>query len=449
MKTPELLPMEGRIAGLPGAEGIHKEGVLNFNWYRTLGKQGVHAFWAADLGWTLDSFDVNVLYFSLPAIAAAFGLSAGQSGWIATVTLVLSALGGILAGALADRLGRVRILMITVGWYSLFTFLSGVSQSYEQLLIFRALQGLGYGGEWAAGAVLLAEIANPTQRGRALGMMQSGWAVGWGLSAIAYMIVFSVASPALAWRVMFWLGILPALLILYIRRRVPEPAVYRETKQEREAGTEKAIASGAKDNPLLQIFRRDLLRYTVGASLLTTGMQGAYAVFMTWLPTFLGTARHLRVVGTGEYMLVVTLGAFAGFVSGGYLNDWLGRRWTLVVTNAFGAVAIFLYALATAGANSLLLVLGFPLGFFPSAGFSCMGSFLAELYPSRARGAGQGFTYNFGRAVGAIFPAVAGYVSTAFGFSGAIAFGSIACVIAILALLMLPETRGKVLKAVV
>lgn len=185
MKTPELIPVEGRIAGPPGAEGIHKEGVLNFNWYRTLGKQGVHAFWAADLGWTLDSFDVNVLYFSLPAIAAAFGLSAGQSGWIATVTLVLSALGGILAGALADRLGRVRILMITVGWYSLFTFLSGVSQSYEQLLIFRALQGLGYGGEWAAGAVLLAEIANPTQRGRTLGMMQSGWAVGWGFCAIA------------------------------------------------------------------------------------------------------------------------------------------------------------------------------------------------------------------------------------------------------------------------
>lgn len=87
---------------------------------------------------------------------------------------------------------------------------------------------------------------------------------------------------------------------------------------------------------------------------------------MTRLPTFLRTARHLRVVGTGEYMLVVTLGAFAGFVSGGYLNDWLGRRWTLVVTNAFGAVAIFLYALATAGANSLLLVLGFPLGFFPT-----------------------------------------------------------------------------------
>ena len=242
MKTPELIPGEGRIAGVPGAERTHKE-VFNFNWYRTLGKQGVHAFWAADLGWTLDSFDVNVLYFSLPAIAAAFGLSAGQSGWIATVTLVLSALGGILAGALADRLGRVRILMITVGWYSLFTFLSGVSQSYEQLLIFRALQGLGYGGEWAAGAVLLAEIANPTQRGRALGMMQSGWAVGWGLSAIAYMIVFTIANPALAWRVMFWLGILPALLILYIRRRVPEPAVYRETKQEREAGTEKAIAS--------------------------------------------------------------------------------------------------------------------------------------------------------------------------------------------------------------
>jgi MFS family permease len=158
--------------------------IFSFDWYRTLPEQAAHAFWASFMGWALDAFDFQVFSLALTAIAATFALSKGQSGLIATVTLVVSAIGGVAAGALADRIGRVRTLMVTIAVYAIFTFLSGLAPNYGLLLTFRALQGLGFGGEWAAGAILVAEVANPVQRGRVLGMVQSAWAIGWGLAVL-------------------------------------------------------------------------------------------------------------------------------------------------------------------------------------------------------------------------------------------------------------------------
>src|SRR5918912_766334 len=422
---------------------LPEESVVSLEWYRTLTGRAKHAFWASAIGWALDAFDFQVFTFMLTAVAAAFALSQAQAGLIATATLVVSALGGVLAGMLADQIGRVRTLMVTVGVYSVFTFLSGVSQSYEQLLVFRSLQGLGFGGEWAAGAILVAEIANPAQRGRVLGAIQSAWAVGWGLPAIAYTIVFSVTSPELGWRILFWVGIIPALLIFYVRSFVKEPEVFVETQRAREARTREAVASVATANPLVQIFRSDLLPTTLAASLLAIGAQGGYYAIFTWLPTFLKTERQLSVVGTGGYTAVVIVGSFLGYIVSGYVNDWLGRRATFAVYAICSAVLIVLYTNIPPGANELLLVLGLPLGFFASGIFSGFGSYLAELFPSRARGAGQGFTYNFGRAMGAFFPVAIGALSAAIGLAGAIAFGTSAYGLCLLALLFLPETRGK------
>jgi MFS family permease len=427
---------------------LRERSLVSLEWYRSLTGRAKHAFWASAVGWALDAFDYQVFSFTLTAIAATFLLSQAQAGLIATVTLVVSAVGGVLAGVLADQIGRVRTLMVTVAVYSLFTFLSGVSQSYEQLLVFRALQGLGFGGEWAAGAILVAEIADPAQRGRVLGAIQSAWAVGWGLAAIAFTVVFSVTSPELGWRVLFWLGILPALLIVYVRSFVQEPPVYLETRQARAARTQAAVAAGATTNPLVQIFRPDLLRTTALASLLAVGAQGGYYAIFTWLPTFLKTERQLSVVGTGGYTAVVIVGSFLGYIVSGYVNDWLGRRGTFAVYAVCSAVLIVLYTRIPAGANEVLLVLGLPLGFFASGIFSGFGSYLAELFPSRARGAGQGFCYNFGRAVGALFPTAIGFLSAAIGLAGAIGFGALGYGLCVLALLFLPETRGKQLVAV-
>jgi len=423
-------------------------GLLTLDWYRTLTGRARHAFWASFVGWGLDAFDFMVFSFGLAAIAATFGLTAGQAGLIATATLVVSAVGGVLAGVLADRIGRVRTLMFTVGVYSVFTFLSGTAQSYEQLLVFRSLQGLGFGGEWAAGAILMAEIASPAYRGRVLGMVQSAWAIGWGAAAIAFTVVFSLVPPAQAWRILFWLGILPALLILYIRAFVPEPEVYLATRRAKEAATREAQATGARGNSLAQIFRRDLIGRTAAASLLAIGAQGGYYSIFTWLPTFLKTERNLSVVGTGGYIFVVIVGSFLGYVTSGYVNDWLGRKRTFALYAICSALLIGLYPNIPAGANAVLLVLGLPLGFFASGIFSGFGSFLAELFPSRARGAGQGFTYNFGRAIGAFFPAIIGFLSVSIGLAGAIGFGALAYALCLIALVFLPETRGKQLVAV-
>lgn len=407
-------------------------------WLRALGPNGRRAFAGAFGGYALDSYDYFTLPLSMVALAAYFGLDSGQTGLFTTVTLVVSAVGGAVAGVFADRVGRVKALMITVITYAVFTVACGFAPNYETLLVFRALQGLGFGGEWAVGAILVAEYASAKHRGRTLGAVQSSWAVGWALAAVVYTLVFSFLGDDLAWRVMFWTGALPALLVLWVRRRVhdaPEATAARE--QNPQKGSFAAIFKpGTAESP-------GLLRTTVFAGLLSTGVQGGYYTLATWVPTYLKTERGLSVVGTGGYLTFLISGAFLGYLTGGYLTDVLGRKRNIWLFALLSAVCILAYTHIPSGANTLLLVLGFPLGFCMSAIFSGFGSYLSELYPTAVRGTGQGFTYNTGRAVGAVFPTLVGFLADSWGVGGALVFGAIGYGIAALALLGLPETRGK------
>ncbi|WOX08213.1 MFS transporter [Streptomyces sp. N50] len=421
----------------PGADELAADdGALA--WLRALGPNGRRAFAGAFGGYALDSYDYFTLPLSMVALAAYFGLDSGQTGLFTTVTLVVSAVGGAVAGVFADRVGRVKALMITVITYAVFTVACGFAPNYETLLVFRALQGLGFGGEWAVGAILVAEYASAKHRGRTLGAVQSSWAVGWALAAVVYTLVFSFLGDDLAWRVMFWTGALPALLVLWVRRRVhdaPEATAVRE--QNPQKGSFVAIFKpGTAESP-------GLLRTTVFAGLLSTGVQGGYYTLATWVPTYLKTERGLSVVGTGGYLTFLISGAFLGYLTGGYLTDVLGRKRNIWLFALLSAVCILAYTHIPSGANTLLLVLGFPLGFCMSAIFSGFGSYLSELYPTAVRGAGQGFTYNTGRAVGAVFPTLVGFLADSWGVGGALVFGAIGYGIAALALLGLPETRGK------
>ncbi|MDX3587761.1 MFS transporter [Streptomyces europaeiscabiei] len=422
------LPDTGGPAGDDGA----------FGWLRALGPRGRRAFGGAFGGYALDSYDYFTLPLSMVALTAYFGLDNGQTGLFTTVTLVVSAIGGAAAGVLADRIGRVKALMITVVTYAVFTVACGFAPNYETLLVFRALQGLGFGGEWAVGAILVAEYASAKHRGRTLGAIQSSWAVGWGLAVIVYTTVFTFLDDDLAWRVMFWTGALPALLVIWVRRSVedaPQAAAAREKSPEK--GSFAAIfRPGTATTP-------GLLRTTVFAVLLSTGVQGGYYTLATWVPTYLKTERGLSVVGTGGYLTFLISGAFIGYLTGGYLTDRLGRRRNIWLFAVLSALCILAYANIPSGADTLLLVLGFPLGFCMSAIFSGFGSFLSELYPSAVRGTGQGFTYNTGRAVGAVFPTTVGFLADSWGVGGALVFGAIGYGLAAVALLGLPETRGK------
>jgi MFS family permease len=406
---------------------------VRFGALRHLSPAGRRAFAGAFGGYGLDAFDYQVLPLALAAVTVYFRISSGQAGLLNSVTLFVSALGGLLAGIMADRIGRTRTLMITIGTYALFTLLCGLAPNFGLLFTFRALQGLGFGGEWAVGAVLVAEYAAPRYRGRVAALIQSSWAVGWAAAVIVYALVFDLASPALGWRIMFMTGVLPALFVLYLRRRVtdaPRPTV----TEKRPRGS------------FLAIMRGGLGRTTFFAALLATGVQGGYYTLGTWLPLYLQRSRHLSVVNTGGYLAFLISGAFVGYLLGGVLSDRIGRKANFAIFAVAAAGLMLAYTLVPVGANELLLVLGFPLGFAYSAIFSGFGAFLAELYPTELRATGQGFTYNFGRGLGATFPAAVGFLANSFGIGGAMAFGALGYAIAVVALVGLPETRGRQLR---
>ncbi|MCA0406154.1 MAG: MFS transporter [Proteobacteria bacterium] len=408
-------------------------------WLKETTQNERKALTAAFAGYGVDAFDFMIYTFLIPTLITVLAMSKSQAGYIATATLVSSAVGGWAAGVLADKFGRVRILQFTVLWFSFFTFLCGFSNSYEFLFFARVMQGIGFGGEWSVGSVLIAEMIQARHRGKAVGLVQSSWAVGWGAAAIAFWAVFEFAPKEYAWRVLFWLGVLPALLILYIRRNIKDPEVYHETQA-------KIAASGASSN-FLDIFKPGLLSLTIRASLLATGMQGGYYAVTTWLPTFLKTERNLSVLGTSSYLLVLIVGSFIGYLTSAWLSDKIGRRAGYMIFAVCAGALVYFYTIIPV-TNEMMLFLGFPLGFFLSGIFASMGAYLSELFPSRVRGSAQGFCYNFGRAVGSLAPAMIGILSETMKLGPAIGYlAAGAYALVVLAALTLPETRGKELDA--
>lgn len=411
-------------------------------WLRTTTPTQRRALLAAYAGYGLDGFDFMIYSFIIPSLLSEWGLANAQAGYIASGALVTSAIGGWGAGVLADRFGRARILQLTVLWFAAFTFMSGFTHSFGQLFFTRAMQGFGFGGEWAVGSVLVAEIIEARDRGKASGLVQSSWSVGWAAAALAFWAVSSLVPPNMAWKIVFWLGILPALLVVYIRRNVPEPAIYLETRAKLAASRK----TSAEQAGFLDIFRAPLLATTVLATLLSTGMLGAYYSVTTWLPTFLSNERHLSVGGTTGYLLMVISGSLAGYLVSAWLTDTIGRRLGFVIFACCATVLIVLYThMPVAGG---MFLIGFPLGFFVLGIFSGMGACLAELYPSRVRGSGQGFAYSFGRGIGGFCPSLIGVLSTRYSLGDAIAgFTVAAYAVVILCALAIPETRGRVLIA--
>src|SRR5271154_6300189 len=236
--------------------------------YRDMNAAERHTFWACASGWALDGMDFMIYPLVIGTIIKLWGVDAGTAGLAGTVTLLASAVGGWLGGYLADRIGRVRTLQITIIWFSFFSLVCAFVQNFDQLLIARAALGLGFGGEWAAGAVLMGEAIRPQYRGRAVGSVQSGWAVGWGLAVLSQAILFSWLPPQTAWRWMFAIGALPALLVFFLRRYVEEPAIAAATLARQNASGERP--------GIAEIFARPILKPPFLASLAVTGCQGGY-----------------------------------------------------------------------------------------------------------------------------------------------------------------------------
>jgi len=383
--------------------------------------------------------DVQLYAVVMPTLIAVWGMSQAQAGTLGTAALLFSSVGGWLAGIAADRIGRAAVLRFTIVWFAVFTCLSGFTQSFEQLLFTRSMQGLGFGGEWAAGAALMSEVIDKRIRGRAVGSVQGGWSVGYGTAVLLFTIVFSVAPPEMAWRYLFFLGLLPAFFVLWIRRYVEEPEVFREMR----------ATSADRRFQFLEIFGRGLRRRTILASMLAAGGLGGNYTTLTWLATYLKTVRHLSVLGTGGYLGVNIFGSFLGYIVSAHLSDWLGRRKTFVIMACTAAVTVVAYTLLPLGDTAVLL-LGFPLGFFQSGIIAGMGATFAELFPTRVRATGQGFAYNTGRAVGSMVPALVGVLAAGLGLGPAMGLcAASSYVFVLIATAMLPETRGRELETAV
>jgi MFS family permease len=408
------------------------------SWYQELDANGKRTFKASFLGWAIDALDYMVYTFAIATLIQLWHIDRGQAGLLGTITLLFSAIGGWGAGILADRFGRVRVLMVTILWFSICTVAVGFTQNFWQIFVLRALQGLGFGGEWAVGSVLMGEVISTANRGKAVGTVQSGWAIGWGVAALLYSLLFSVLPEEYAWRALFWIGVLPAGLVFYIRKHVREPEVFVQARKRHEAGAERY-------SPWL-IFSPGVIRTTILSALLCTGIQGGYYAVTTWLPTYLKTVRHLSVLNTGGYLLVIIAGSFCGYLVGAWLTDKLGRRMNVIIFAILSAISLYIYPQVALG-DAEMLVMGFPLGFAASGIFSGLGAYLTELFPTEIRANGQGFAYNFGRGIGALFPTLVGYLSESLGLAAAIGiYAGGAYIMVLICTTLLPETKGLELK---
>ncbi len=384
---------------------------------------------AGGLGWMLDAMDVMLYSLVLAQLMRELGMAKDVAGLLNSLTLAASAVGGLLFGFLADRIGRTRALMASILVYSLASGACGLSNTIVQLAIFRLILGLGMGGEWATGATLIAETWPAEHRGKALGLMQSAWAIGEMIAAAAVGIVL----PRFGWRAVFFVGVLPALVVFWIRRGVPESEIWLE-RGKRGGGS------------LRLLLHKDIRRHGIVATAMNAcGMFGYWGLF-TWIPAYLSLpaeqgGRGLDILHTTTWLIVMGVGKWFGYTLFGFFADSVGRRKSYVAYLLVAAALVPVYGMTRS--PTWLLILGPLVAFFGTGFFSGYGAIAAELFPTEIRATAMGLTYNIGRGFSAVAPFAVGWLAKSYGLGPAFLLQAGAFFIAALLALALPETRGK------
>ena len=406
-----------------------------FGWWRAGTPEGRRALVAGSLGWMLDSFDVMLYALVLATLMQDLEMSKATAGVLGSITLVASAVGGIAFGIIADRYGRTRALIGSILVYSVFTAACGFAQTIVQLAVFRIFLGLGMGGEWASGAALVSETWSAEYRGKALGFMQSAWAVGYFAAALVVRLVM----PVWGWRGVFFVGVLPALLTIWVQRQVSEPAIWRERRAQPSV-----VRAGLGD-----IFRGRLLRLTVPVTLMNACTMFAWWGFNQWIPAYLSLPEAQGGLGfttatMSSFIMAMQVGMWFGYVSFGFISDSIGRKRAYVFYLLTAAVLMLGYGMTRT--PMLLLLLGPVVAFFATGYFTGFGAVTAEIYPTSIRATAQGFTYNIGRLASAVAPFAVGSVAATRGFGMAFAMASVAFVAAAVFWIWIPETKGSALR---
>jgi MFS family permease len=406
-----------------------------FGWLKKAPQPARRSLIAASLGWMLDSFDVMLYALVLAHLMKGLGMGKTTAGFLGSLTLVASAAGGIFFGVLADKLGRTWALRASILIYSIFTAACGFAQSVPMLAVFRIFLGLGMGGEWASGAALVSETWPAEHRGKALGFVQSFWAIGYAAAAL----VTAIILPWFGWRAVFFIGVLPALLIFWVQAKVEEPELWRAHK-ERPPEEQKTN--------IFSVVRGRLLAITAVVTLMNAFTMFAWWGLNLWIPGYLSLAQSQGGIGLSTRLMTslvifMQVGMWFGYLTFGFVSDSLGRKKTYVVYLAAAAVLVFAYS----GFRDplVLFFLGPFVAFFGTGYFSGFGALTAELYPTRIRATLQGFTYNIGRVVSAIAPLVIGSLAQDKGFGTAFLLVSGAFIAAAVMWLWIPETRGRAL----
>jgi len=407
-----------------------------FGWYRSAPPASRRSLLAASLGWMLDAFDVMLYALVLAYLIKDLGMTKPTAGLLGSLTLLASAAGGVLFGVVADRKGRTWALRASILIYSVFTAACGLASSVPMLAVFRVCLGLGMGGEWASGAALVSETWPAEHRGKALALVQSFWAVGYAAAAGVTALVY----PLFGWRAVFFVGVLPALLVFWIRAKVEEPEIWRRAK---------AAAAGAADAVRVRTFVRGrMLGVTAAVTVMNAFTMFAYWGFNLWIPGYLSLAKDQGGLGLTPrempfLIAVMQVGTWLGYLTFGYISDSLGRKKTYVAFLLTAAALVLVYA----GTRTplLLLALGPFVAFFGTGYFAGFGALTAELYPTGVRATLQGFTYNIGRVASAIAPLAIGSLAQTSGFGTAFLLVSGAFLAAAAMWTGIPETRGRAL----
>ena len=406
------------------------------SFWRDATPEAKRALLAASLGWMLDAFDVMLYSLVLAELVGAFGITLTTAGYLGSLTLAASAVGGVVFGVVADRFGRTRALSLSILLYSVFTAACGLATSVTMLAVFRVLLGLGMGGEWASGAALVSETWPAQHRGKALGLMQSCWAIGYGLAAV----VTALVMPSFGWRAVFFVGVVPALLTWWIRRRVAEPEAWLTAQRSASRVGDRAGAWSA--------LLGERLGLTVVLTLMNACTMFAWWGFNLWIPAYLSLpvergGMGLPTATMANFVVVMQIGMWLGYVTFGFVSDALGRKPTYIVYLLAASGLMWAYAM-TRDATTLL-ALGPFVAFFGTGYFSGFGAITAELYPTSIRATAQGVTYNIGRIASALAPFVVGTLATTRGFDVALSVAASAFLVAAALWIWIPETRGRAL----
>ena len=405
-------------------------------WYRDVTPIQWKAFLGAYMGWVLDGFDFTIVTFLLVDIQRSFTVDRALAGALGTITLIFRVAGGIGAGTAADRWGRKGPLMFSILWYSLFSFLGGFSTSYRMLFAIRALFGIGMGGVWAAGMPLTLEHWPARLRGTASGMMQSGYSLGFLLSSLVFQFVYPVVNTGtdMGWRVMLWIGILPALLVFFIMKRVKESPVWLDRQRHLKERSEKDSLS------LVRLFRGDLIATTLHTSILMGAFLFMYHSITYWYPTLLVQMHR----PTLPYLAALNVGGITGAIAFGRISEGaLGRRGSATIATLVGILAIPLFVFTQN--TALLLVGALAMGFFGAGNFGIVPGYLTERFPTVARAVGAGFAYHVGAGLGSFTPTLVGMLQDR-GFALPAAMAACIAGSGALVIVMLwlgPETRGR------